>query len=68
MPAYEKKQLAQVYVTHLYCKTDKVAMTYTERTLPTQPPKFEYQCPICKFKEISAVRYPHITYHEQDGQ
>lgn len=61
----EKSAEAEVFVTKLYCIEDNIAMEYTERTFPTHPPKFEYQCPICKKKEITTVRYPYVTYREK---
>lgn len=64
----EKQSRAFVFITQLYCTTDNVAMTYTDKTFPTQPPKFEYRCPKCGHREISTVRYPFVTYKEKESE
>lgn len=66
MPPEERQVEAQVFVTHLFCDIDHVEMKYTEKTFQTQPPKFEYQCPKCKKKQISTVRYPYVTYKAKE--
>lgn len=52
------------FITRLICVCG-TEMEYGDKNFPTQPPRFVYQCPKCQRKEISHVRYPHLTYKER---
>lgn len=62
----QKRMEARVYVINLWCEDDDVAMKLTGKVFNTKPEKkYEYQCPVCKRKEVSIEQYPLITYEEK---
>lgn len=63
----EQKTLAETYVVQLICTEDSVALQRTPKLFPSSPPKYEYQCPVCKKKQISTVSYPYVTYTKKEG-
>lgn len=64
MPPKEVTNPVDTFVTKLYCECGE-EMEYTDKNFPTMPPRFVYQCKKCGRKEISSVRYPHLTYKER---
>lgn len=61
----EREVEADVFVSDLYCIEDDAKMRHTGLMFPTHPPKHEYQCPVCKRKQITTIAYPYVTYKEK---
>lgn len=61
---HEITKPVDTFITRLICACG-TEMEYGDKNFPTQPPRFVYQCPKCQRKEISHVRYPHLTYKER---
>lgn len=59
---------ATVHVIRLHCLKDDTALEFTGKTVPVNPPKYEYQCPVCKHKELSVIQYPQIVYKERRNE
>jgi hypothetical protein len=69
-PEPKVKEIANevdVIVVRLYCSTDGTQMELVGKPIMMNPPMFSYQCPKCKYKQISHNEYPMLVYKEKNN-
>lgn len=60
----EKRTIKQPVEVRLFCDCCGVEMQYTGRTLLSNPPRYEYECPECHTTKIEYNQYPRIEYKD----
>lgn len=61
----EVEKAVDVKILRLLCATDGVEMELLNVVNLTQPPLYNYQCPVCKHKEVARNQYPLVVYKEK---